>query len=327
MTPATRAAQQGAALLDLTGRTWLELTGRDRSTFLHNFCTNDIKSLHVGQGCEAFLCNAKGRVLGHVTVFVGEQALWLETVAGAASKLIPHLERYVIREEVVFCDRSAEVLAWLLVGPQAAELMGTVLPRLVPSFKRTALESLTVPGWWSCGDDMLQGVGRVGWLSQPAWWLVLSPQAATTNELRRQLVQAGAVAGDTVDWEALRIEAGFPEYGKDITEENLPQEVARNAQCLNFRKGCYLGQEPIARLDALGHTNQELRRLRGTGTSQPHPGTVLLDPATQQMAGILTSTAPAPFGEGFVALGYVKRKYFTPGTELLCAEHSVRVLA
>lgn len=327
MTPATRAAQQRAALLDLTGRTWLELTGRDRSTFLHNFCTNDIKSLNVGQGCEAFLCNAKGRVLGHVTVFAGEQALWLESVAGAASKLISHLERYVIREEVVLRDHSAEVLEWLLVGSEATELLVTVLPRLVPSFKRTAVESLSVPGWWSGDDDMLQGLGRVGWLSQPAWLLVLSRQAATTDELRRQLALAGAVAGDTADWEALRIEAGFPEYGRDITEENLPQEVARNARCLNFRKGCYLGQEPIARLDALGHTNQEMRRLCGTGTSQPHPGSVLLDPATQQIAGTLTSVAPAPFEEGFVALGYLKRKYFTAGTELLCGEHVLRVLA
>lgn len=327
MTPATGAAQQGAALLDLTGRTWLELTGRDRASFLHNFCTNDIKSLHVGQGCEAFLCNAKGRVLGHVTVFVGEQALWLETVAGAATKLVPHLERYVIREEVVIRDRSAEVLEWLLVGPQAAELLGTVLPTLVPSFERTALESLAVPGWWSCGDDILQGVGRVGWLSQPAWLLVLSRQTATTDELRQRFVHTGAVQGDQADWEALRIDAGFPEYGRDISEENLPQEVARNVPCLNFRKGCYLGQEPIARLDALGHTNQELRRLRGTAKSPPSPGAVLLDPTTQHLAGVLTSVAPAPFEEGFVALGYVKRKYFTPGTELLCAAHTVRVLA
>src|SRR5262249_28188768 len=71
----------------------------------------------------------------------------------------------------------------------------------------------------------------------------------------------GVVAGSIADWEALRIEAGFPSYGVDITEDNLPQEVGRTSRCVSFNKGCYLGQEPIARLDSMGHTNRELRRM------------------------------------------------------------------
>ena len=127
---------------------------------------------------------------------------------------------------------------------------------------------------------------------------------------------AGVVPASPAQWETRRIAAGWPEYGVDVTEDHLPQELARNDRLLSFTKGCYLGQEPIARLDALGHTNRELRRLTITGIEPVAPGTNVLDPASGDVMGTITSAAVDAMGTGCVALGYVKTRANRPGTLL-----------
>ena len=94
------AAREGAVVFDLSDRTQIEITGKDSSDFLHNFCTNDIKKLQPGEGCEAFITNVKGRVQGHVFVFAGPDMLWLDTVPGQEDAICDHLNRYIITEDV-----------------------------------------------------------------------------------------------------------------------------------------------------------------------------------------------------------------------------------
>ena len=112
-----------ARLFDVSTRTQIEITGRDRVKFLHSFCTNDIKKLQPVQGCEAFVTNVNGKVLGHIFVFAERDSLWLESVAGSAAALLPHFDRYVITEDVRFADRSSEFAELLLAGPQSTELL------------------------------------------------------------------------------------------------------------------------------------------------------------------------------------------------------------
>ncbi|MAG94059.1 MAG: hypothetical protein CMJ48_09950 [Planctomycetaceae bacterium] len=113
---------QSAALFDLTGRTQIEITGNDRQTFLHNFCTNDVKSLAPGSVCEAFVTNIKGRVLGHVCVFAGETSLWLDTVPGQDDALTAHLDRYVITEDVQLTPRTDALTVLMVSGPESARV-------------------------------------------------------------------------------------------------------------------------------------------------------------------------------------------------------------
>ncbi|MBC7821917.1 MAG: hypothetical protein IAG10_33945, partial [Planctomycetaceae bacterium] len=108
-------------LFEIQGRTQIEITGRDRVKFLHSFCTNDIKKLQPGQGCEAFVTNVNGKVLGHIFVFAERESLWLES--GAAAALLPHFDKYVITDDVRFVDRSAEFAELLLAGPPSTELL------------------------------------------------------------------------------------------------------------------------------------------------------------------------------------------------------------
>lgn len=297
------AALESAAVFDLRGRSLLAIRGNDRAVFLHNFCTNDIRRLTPGTGCEAFVCNAKGRVLGHVTVFAEADQLLLESVPDAAATLLPHLDRYIIREDVTLHDLSRESGALYLTGPDA--------PQKLAAWLGTPAETISgMSLWQSWYAAATAGNGptirRVDWLGAPGF--LVCGAVETLESWRQELVDHGVVAGTDTSWDALRIAAGWPAYGRDISDEHLPQEVARNARCLSFTKGCYLGQEPIARLDALGHTNRELRRLTGDGPCPDLPAD-LHPPGSDELVGKLTSVATAPSGTGWVGLGYLKTKW------------------
>src|ERR1700761_8211360 len=113
------ALTDGAGIVDFSNRTQIELTGADRAKFLHNLCTNTVRDLPVGKGCEAFLLNVKGHIVSHVFVFICPNSIVLETVPDQAERLIAHLDRYLIREDVQLADRSQEWSEIYLAGPQA----------------------------------------------------------------------------------------------------------------------------------------------------------------------------------------------------------------
>ncbi len=308
-------------LFDVSNRTQIEITGRDRVKFLHSFCTNDIKKLQPGQGCEAFVTNVNGKVLGHIFVFAERDSLWLESVAGTATTLLPHLDRYLITEDVRFADRSAEFAELLLAGPQSTELLerlGLIVAAL-PRYGHLTNGTATLP---------LRSIRRVDWLDSPTW--LLSIPAAQRDEVQRTLTQAGAQQATDDEFHSLRIANGFPLYGIDITEENLAQEVGRTALAISFTKGCYLGQEPIARIDAMGHVNRQLCRVELGSGPLPTPGTPILDkPAPDgKPIGTITSSAWKRLGDTDkpLALAYLRSGFAKSGSLVLVDGHAANVL-
>ena len=303
-------ARDAVLVFDVSDRTQIELTGADRAKFLHGFCTNDINRLQPGQGCEGFLTNIKGRVVGHIFVFATETSLWLDTVNGQEMVIVPHLDRYLIREDVQFVSHS-DRSELFITGLHATQLL--MLDEGLSPYGRVARESFGHPF----------DIRRVDLFGSPGF-LISLPHAAL-DTMKSSLLAVGCVAGSSELFESLRIAAGFPLYGIDITDENLAQEVARTKQCISFTKGCYLGQEPIARLDAMGHTNRELRRIRFAPGSQPTPGAKLLAAETDDEAGVLTSVAPLPTATGeTLALGYLKTKFGKADTPVcaMCSEET-----
>src|SRR5262245_23136409 len=246
------ALTRGCGMAPWLDRTQIEFTGTDRASFLHNLCTNNVRDLQPGQGCEAFITNVHGKTIGHGYVLCGAESLVLDTVPGQAGKLLPHFEKYHIREQVVFRDRTPAWRELLLAGEGASDLLARLTDSPPPASRlQHGIVQLAGGAVWLrrvdlCGPHsfLLSGEGS----ALQAAWSALSAQGARP---------CGHEAVEMV-----RIEAGTPLFGQDISDKNLPQELARDALAINFTKGCYLGQETVARIDALGHVNQTLRGVR-----------------------------------------------------------------
>lgn len=300
------AARSDAVLFDLSGRTQMELTGADRHKFLHSFCTNEIRNLKPNHSCEAFVTTIQGKVYGHIFVFPEATSLWIDSLPGSEDRLYAHLDKYLISEDVQFHRRSGEFTEFYASGPQSAarlEALGLPAKELDANrHLRCSLRGIPI------------SLRRVDWLKELGFLIqIQTPQNAETWKI---LTEAGILPAGHEAFEGLRILAMLPRYGVDVTEGNLAQEVARTELAISFTKGCYLGQEPIARIDSLGHVNQELRGLRLSAGPLPPPQSKVLLPGEVREAGVVTSSAWDYSQDQPVALAILKRNYMSAGMKL-----------
>lgn len=308
MTPAPdfladyQALTVGCGVAELP-RTVIDVRGNDRTHFLHSFCTNDVKRLAPGQGCEAFVTNHQGKTVGHGFIFCEADRLVMGTVAGQAAALMAHFDRFVISEDVTFRDLSGQVQIFVVAGSQAAAMLQSLTSAPPP----TEMLSFTHPQIAGCGCTIF----RVPYTGADSFFIRSS--AGDAAAVRASLETAGALPCQAEAVEALRIEAGFPYFGRDITDENLPQEVGRDQQAISFTKGCYLGQETVARIDALGHVNKLLAGVRFQLDTIPAAGTRLT--AGDKDVGHVTSACYSPALQSPLALAYVRRQHTKPGSK------------
>lgn len=295
----------GVGVADMGDRTWIEICGADRAGFLHNMCTNEIKQLQSGEGCEAFLTNVQGKILGHVLIFCGPTSLTIETVRGQAEGILSQLDRYIIREDVQLHDRSHQWGELLVAGREAADCLSKIISMTIPT-RNLAHISVQIEGI----PALLCRVEVAGSDS-----FLISCLAADRQVVQRVLQQQGARVCDDQVVEMVRIEAGWPWYGVDISDNNLPQEVDRNQRAISFTKGCYLGQETVARIDALGHVNRTLRGVLFSGSAEVPTAGMELTHGDRAM-GTVTSTAFSPRLGAPLAWACVRRESHEPGTEL-----------
>jgi folate-binding protein YgfZ len=293
----------GMGMVDCSDRTQIEVTGDDRATFLHNFTTNDIRSLQPGRGCEAFVLDARGHTLGHLFVFCTPHSLVLDTVPGQAEKLTAHLERYIIRERVEVIDHSEHWGELLLAGSE-------IEPRLAEMFESLPKDRLD--------HSQVQLAGQSLWLRRVdlagTGSFLLAGLAESVDAASIALTAEGIASCSAEAFETTRIEAGFPRYGRDVTEKTLPQEAGRDRLAISLSKGCYLGQETVARIDALGHVNRFLVNVQFHGEFVPLSGAALRSGETQ--VGEVTSAAFSPRLRSPLALAYVRRGFESTGTKL-----------
>jgi folate-binding protein YgfZ len=304
------AACNAAAICDCSAMSKVELRGRDRTKFLNNLCTNDIKRLGTGAGCEAYFTSAQGKILFFVRVFADGESLWIDTVPSAAQALLAHLDRYRIMEQVEFADRSAEYAQLLVLGPRALDCITAATGAPVPQLADLGHCAITLAGN-SCS---LTGHAT---LVRPTFELRVP--AANVAAVWQDLWRAGQPLGmrpmGTAAFQTIRVEAGWPLYGRDIDQSNLPQEVGRTARTVSFTKGCYLGQETVARIDALGHVNRHFIGLTIPSESEP-PTPVASVVSAGKNVGQITSSAYSPTLGHAIALGYVRRGHEQPGVQL-----------
>ncbi|MCA9198543.1 MAG: hypothetical protein KDA87_13440 [Planctomycetales bacterium] len=239
----------------LPNRTLIQFTGNDRQSFVNNLCTNNIKPLTANQGCEAFVTNVQGKTIGHGFFFCETDQLLLSTVPQQANVLLPHFDKYLISEDVNLSDLSTARCQQLVAGPAATHQLGQLIGEPLPSNPYSHLRPAV---------RAELHIALVPLLNVDCFLVTGSP--ADVAWLVDQLTQAGTAAISDECLQLARIEHGFPWFGIDFDESNLPQELDRNDLAISFVKGCYLGQETVARLDALGHVNKQLT---GVAWDQP----------------------------------------------------------
>jgi len=287
---------QGFLLGELT---ILAITGADRLKIANNLCTQDLKSIAPGQVAETFVTDVKGRTLSHGIAFAREDGLWFISSPGQGTRLVPHFDRYIIREDAAVQDKSGDWDAILFLALEDAVAFGGSHPD------------------WGCVITLVPWVSGGG--------LVLVP--AERREHLSNEVRDGSIApSDTCTrsgWERARIEAFWPWYGVDLDERNLPQEASIDARAISFKKGCYLGQETVARLDALGQVQKRLVRLKLERT--PHVDLPLPLEVDGKEIGTLTSFAETDGGGG-IGLAMVRRSHFASGTRFEVAGSQAEVL-
>ena len=297
------AAESDAVMFDVSDRVQIELAGRDAQSFLHKFCTNDVARLAPGDGCEALATNIKGRIVAHLFVFVTDGAVWLETTPGAEEGLLSHFDRYLFSDDVHLHGRTTEFGQLFVTGNGGSKRLSSL-----------GIETATLDNLPHAAVERDSGkfvIRRVDLFLQPGY--LLSIERTKLIGLWNELLPAGILPGGAQAFHARRIEARFPLYGLDLGDENLAQEAARTTQAISFTKGCYLGQEPIARIDALGHTNRELRGLKCAGGAMPEPGSHIVAEDNLEV-GAITSSAMIPGSDMMVALGMVRTSHTQPGT-------------
>jgi folate-binding protein YgfZ len=259
------ALTQQAAWVDVGPRTELLVGGRDALRVLNNNCTADLAKLGPGEGTEAFFLTTKGTTVGHGAVFLGNNRIDVSTVAGQASALVEHLQRFIVSEQVEFDDRSDHVSSILVAGKRAAKALAAIGCDRLPEARLAHLALMI--------DAIPADVRRTDLLGIDGYEFVVP--ATSREELIARLGEHSISESSRSALEALRIELGIPLFGVDIDARSLPQEIGRDAQAISFTKGCYLGQETVARIDSLGHVNRHLVLLAFRGNEIPPVGFVV----------------------------------------------------
>jgi len=281
-------ATEAVGLLDSSERGKLALTGAAAKEFLHGQVTQDISALTPGHGCYAAFLTPKGKMLGDLRVLDATTELLLDTERVALQALFNMIRRYSVGYDVQLHKRTLECGLLSLIGPLADELIkrsGATLGAAEHDHVTTELGGAAVRAIRTdAGVDLLFA-------------------ADDTGTVRTALLDAGAAEIAEATAEVLRIERGRPRYGVDLDDSVIPQEAGLNQRAVSFTKGCYVGQETVARLYYRGKPN---RQLQGLSSAEPLGlGTELtLD---DRVVGTVTSSAFSP-RHGHIALALVRRE-------------------
>lgn len=306
-----RALRHGFGLVDLSHRGLIRVRGRDSQRFLNAMLSNNTADLRPGQGCYATFLNPKGHMVTDLVVYAEEDAYLLEVEPHIISTFLEAIDFFVISEDVAFADESGRWAALGVQGSRACDALAAVTGQ-------DSLRSLAPYGSLSCRIASCDvWVANRRYTREPGYLLLAEPAAAeilwtAIEETGRDEALLGRAVGLQA-LETLRIESGKPRFGVDMTDATIPVE-ANLLEAISYTKGCYVGQEVIARIDARGHVNRQLAGLLLGAAELPAAGAKLFSPDRE--VGWITSAAQSPTLQQAIALAYVRREFLEPGTPL-----------
>jgi tRNA-modifying protein YgfZ len=279
-----RIVTEACGLIDRSERGKLALTGTDAKSFLHGQVTNDVEGLTPGTGCYAAFLTPKGKMLGDLRVLDTGEELLLDTERVALQGLFNMIRRFSIGYDVQLHKRTLERGLISLIGPEADAVAPGVAPAEHSHFAAAVGGVPARAIRTDVGIDLLCDV-------------------ADTSALRGGLEALGAVAVSDAVAECVRVECGRPRYGLDLDDTVIPQEAGLNGRAVSFTKGCYVGQETVARLFYRGKPNRHLRGLRCSAPVSPGDELAM----DGRALGSVTSAVVSP-RFGAIALALVRRE-------------------
>jgi folate-binding protein YgfZ len=303
-----RAANEAVIVSDRSYRGRVLVQGRDRVGFLHNMLSNDIKTLATGTGLRAAFLSQKGKLIADMIVYRREDSILLEMEPERVSRFVETLSRYIVSEDVELQDVSDRDVLISVEGPCASDFLSTFLdqplPELAPyHFMQNVIDE----------EPVRLSAVRHG----PGPGFDLAAPADHGVALVKRIISAGESVGMRLAGsrtiEIRRIEAGIPRFGVDMDESHLLLETGMD-DAVSFDKGCYIGHEYVARLAHRGHLNRKIVGMRLEGGNVPSPGDDII--GRGRHVGQITSATHSPTLELPIALGYVHRDFFEPGTEV-----------
>jgi len=296
-----RALREEAGIVDRSGRGKLRLSGTDAIDYLQGQLTNDLEAVGPDRGCYAALLDRKGHMKADMRVLhLSTGDVWLDLEPSATATALPHLRMYSVGREVEIEDVGEEWAITSVIGPRAAEIAG--IQGLAPEhaqryLERDGIEVLAVAT--DLGFDLITREGE-----RPA--------------LTHQLVEAGAAEVTEDAAEILRVESGRPRFGREMTSAKIPQEAGIDDRAISFTKGCYIGQETVARLHYKGKPNRHLRGLRPEEALLDGDAVLLGDREIGNIGTAVISPAIGP-----IALAILRREA-EPGSEVAVGEGRVQ---
>ena len=297
------AVRKGVGLMDLSYRGKIEVTGKDRAAFLHNVLTNDIKSLLLGSGCYAALLSAAGKILLDMNVFVFANSILLDVEMDFEKKAAEVLGKLIIREDVKLRDATGECAHIALEGPRSEALAQALFAGPFPEL--TEHHHANFP--MGEADVTIVRQSRTG----EKGYHLLIPAAGAAEVADRALVVGKLYGLRPVGFgtsEILRIEAGVLRYGVDMDESVTLSEAGLDAVAASETKGCYPGQEVVARIKTYGGLNRKIAGVTFPKTALPKAGDKIYSEGKE--VGQITSACMSPTLDQGIAIGVLTKGFF-----------------
>jgi folate-binding protein YgfZ len=298
-----RAAMESAVTIDRAHLATVAVRGKDRESFLQNMLTNDVRSLATGAGIPAAFLTVKGKLVSDLQVFKAIDSFLLEMERERVEIFRKALDRYIISEDVVLESLAETEKTFSIEGPKAARIVAAIA-----GFPEAELEELAELQYLSGPQARVTARRR-----ELTPRFDLTAPSDESKRLREMALDQGAMEGGETLRETRRIEASRPRFGIDFDDSHLPLEAGLDS-AISFQKGCYIGQEYVVRVAHRGHVNRKLSGLILAGGEPAVAGAVVRQGAEE--AGAVTSSAYSPSFGAALALAWLKRGFWDPGTEL-----------
>ncbi len=294
------ACRESAVVIDLSHRGNLCFSGPDTEEFLHRMLSNRVKELMPGEGAYSTFLTRQGKFISDLYLYKFDSHVVASVAPGMADTLAEEIDKFIIMDQVEVANETINSFCLGLFGPYSREIFAKA---------GMGAPSPEEHGHTTSGNMM---IARELWTGEDGY-LLMGPRDEAES-VWRALSESGAKPGGVAALESLTLEAGVPLFGKDMTSAVNPMQAGLETKAIDFDKGCYIGQEVIAKIKYLGQVNRGLVGLKLSGEGTPKPGAAVN--SDENNIGSITRSAYCPTVDGILAFSYLPRAQMEPGTQV-----------